>query len=553
MRATKRTLAPGIAAFAAASLVALLGLYASADEPTPPPPAPAGAVTLRLLGVNDFHGHLEPPHPGIGGAAWLAAHLDRATLPGRTIRVHAGDMVGASPLVSSWFHDEPSIEATNLMRFDVGTLGNHEFDEGGDEVLRLVHGGQRTGPDALKRDADGNLVNTSAPDFPGAAYPYVAANTVDRDGKLLLPPYRIVERAGVRVGFIGVTTQSTPHFLLPRFAERFRFTDISDAVNRWVPVLRDQGVEAIVVLAHAGAPGQTDDEASEQTGEIVDETRQMSDAVDVVVAGHSHTKLDMRVPNESGRGDKLVIQALSYGVAFDRVDLTIDRRSGDVIEKSGTVAPTPHADTPPEPAVEALVDGFAQRVAPLAKRIVGDTATPLTRADGSLADLAADAQRAFAHTDVALVNSGSMRADVDAGPIAYEELFEVQAYDHPVVRLDLTGRELTGFLAAGSPHVSGVSTDGATLADGRPVDPAATYSVAVNELFLAGWPEELRDRPTQKVGTEAEAIAWYVERLPRRFDIADRERLATAVSARAGVGSRSRAEAAVRRRALSPR
>jgi 5'-nucleotidase len=521
MRATNRTLAPGIAAFAAASLVALFGLYANADEPPSAPP-PTGTVTLRLLGVNDFHGHLEPPRPGLGGAAWLAAHLDRATLPGRTIRVHAGDMVGASPLISSWFHDEPSIEATNLMRFDVGTLGNHEFDEGGDEVLRLVHGGQRTGSEALERDADGRFVNTSAPDYRGAAYPYVAANTVDRDGSLLLPPYRIIERAGVRVGFIGVTTQSTPHFLLPRYAERFRFTDISDAVNRWVPVLRDQGVEAIVVLAHAGAPGQTDDEASEQTGEIVDEAREMSDAVDVVVAGHSHTKLDLRLPNASGHGDKLIIQALSYGVAFDRVDLTVDRRSGDVIEKSGTVAPTPHADTPPEPEVEALVDRYAQRVAPLAKRIVGETATPLTRASGALADLAADAQRAFAHTDVALVNSGSMRADVDAGPIAYEELFEAQAYDHPVVRLEVSGRELLGLIENGSPHVSGLRADGATLADGRRIDPAATYSVAVNALYLAGWPAVLRERSTRTVGTEVEATAWYVERLAHGRDSAER-------------------------------
>jgi 2',3'-cyclic-nucleotide 2'-phosphodiesterase (5'-nucleotidase family) len=516
-RFDRRLLAPGIAAFVAATLVALLGLYASADEPRSAPP-PTGTVKLRLLGVNDFHGHLEPPRPDVGGAAWLAAHLDRATLPGHTIRVHAGDMVGASPLVSSWFHDEPSIEATNLMRFDVGTLGNHEFDEGGDEVVRLVRGGQRSGPDAFKRDADDTLVNTSAPDYAGAAYPYVAANTVDRDGSLLLPPYRIVERAGVRVGFIGVTTQSTPHFLLPRYAERFRFTDISDAVNRWVPVLREQGVEAIVVLAHAGAPGQSDDEAGEQRGEIIDEAREMSDAVDVVVAGHSHTKLDLRLPNESGHGDKLIIQALSYGVAFDRVDLAVDRRSGDVIEKSGTVAPTPHADTPPEPEVEALVERYARRVAPLAKRIVGETATPLTRANGTLADLAADAQRAFAHTDVALVNSGSMRADVDAGPITYEELFEAQAYDHPVVGLDLTGRELIELIENGSPHVSGLSADGTALADGRSLDLDATYSVAVNALYLAGWPAALRDRPTRSAGTEVEATAWWVEHLAHRDD-----------------------------------
>ena len=172
-------LLPGLAAFTAAMLVALLGLYAQAGTPEPPPgnteprekESPRGVVDLRLLGVNDFHGHLEPPRPGIGGAAWLKSHLDRATLPGRTIRVHAGDMVGATPLISSWFHDEPTIEAANEIGFDVGTVGNHEFDEGGDELMRLLRGGRRTGPEALKPDVAGQLVNTSSPQFAGAAIP----------------------------------------------------------------------------------------------------------------------------------------------------------------------------------------------------------------------------------------------------------------------------------------------------------------------------------------------------------------------------------------------
>jgi 5'-nucleotidase len=313
-------LLPGLAAFAAAMVVALLGLYAQAGTPEPRGKGEPGhaVVRLRLLGVNDFHGHLEPPRPGIGGAAWLKAHLDRATLPGRTIRVHAGDMVGATPLVSSWFHDEPTIEAANEIGFDVGTVGNHEFDEGGDELMRLLHGGRRGGPEALKPDASGRLLNTSSPEFAGARFPYIAANTVDGDGELLLPPYEIVERAGVSVGFIGVTTRTTPTFLLERHAARFRFTDISDAVNRWVPELRRRGTEAIVVLAHAGGPTQDQSDAPGFAGEIVDEAREMSPAVDVVVAGHSHSRIHLRVPNTGGPGDKLIVEALSYGVAYDR-------------------------------------------------------------------------------------------------------------------------------------------------------------------------------------------------------------------------------------------
>ena len=116
----RRHLLPGVAAFTGALLVGLLGLNAGADEP--PSRAQERVVDLQLLGVNDFHGHLEPPEPGRGGAAWLGAHLARAARshPGRTITVHAGDMIGASPLVSSHFQDEPAIEATNMMGFDVG-------------------------------------------------------------------------------------------------------------------------------------------------------------------------------------------------------------------------------------------------------------------------------------------------------------------------------------------------------------------------------------------------------------------------------------------------
>src|SRR5215213_2026243 len=187
-RIERRHLLPGAATFGAALLVALLGLNAGASQPDQG--SRDGTVQVQLLGVNDFHGHLESPQPGLGGAAWLGAWLNRAATShaDTTIRVHAGDMVGASPLISSHFKDVPTIEATNLMGFDVGTLGNHEFDEGGEEMLGLVR---------------------------HAHYPYLAANTVDREtGKPILPPYEILERAGVKVGFIGVTTTDTPYFLL---------------------------------------------------------------------------------------------------------------------------------------------------------------------------------------------------------------------------------------------------------------------------------------------------------------------------------------------------
>lgn len=510
---TLRNLAPGIAAFATAILVALIGLAASADPPSGDGAVGEreGLVKLRLLGVNDLHGHLEPPRDGIGGAAWLDAHLDAATVPGRTIRVHAGDMVGASPLISSWFHDEPAIETTNQLGFDVGTVGNHEFDEGGDELLRLLRGGQRTGPGALKRDVGGRLVNTSSPDYAGAAYPYLAANTIDRDGEPLLPPYKVVGREGVRVGFIGVTTTSTPYFLLPRHARRFRFTDISDAVDRWVPELQRQGVEAIVVLAHSGASSEPGDHDS-AAGEIIDETGQMSSAVDVVIAGHSHSLLNLRVPNVDGDGDKLVVEALSYGVAYDRVDITVDRASGDIVDKAGAVPSTRHDAVTPDRATDELVRAYADRIAPLARRVVGRSDQSLTRANGRLGALAAAAQRELTGADVALVNPGSLRADLDAGPLLYEELFAVHPYDFPLVRSKLNGRVLSQLLAElriDAPN------PGVYVAGPARIDPDETYTVSTNEWMATGeaFPALRRaERVGRPVDSETEALVSYVEK-----------------------------------------
>ena len=395
----RRHLLPGAAAFTAMLLAALLGLNAVAGEPAAPAPRPAGTVELQVLGVNDFHGHLEPPAPGVGGAAWLSAHLARAARshPGRTITVHAGDMVGASPLLSSWFHDEPTIEATNRMGFDVGTVGNHEFDEGGAEMLRLLGGGRRT---------DGPRAFTSDPGWHGARYPYTAANTVERaSGRLVLPPYQVVERAGVRVGFIGVTTEDTPRWLLPEHREPYRFTDISDAVNRWSAELRRDGVEAIVVLAHSGAFQK----GARAAGEIVDETAEMDDAVDVVVAGHTHSELNLTVDG------KLVVESESYGAGYDRVTISVDRASGDVVAKSALLSPTRHGGISADPALARFVAAHAARVAPIGDRIVGRLSRDLD-ADG-LGELAADAQRAFTGADVAFVNPGNTRLPgLEGGP-----------------------------------------------------------------------------------------------------------------------------------------
>ena len=482
-RPTPRHLLPGAAAFAAALLVALLGFNAGADEPAPADPPDDGPVELQLLGVNDFHGHLEPPEPGLGGAAWLGAHLNQAARshPDRTIRVHAGDMIGASPFISSHFHDEPTIEATNMMDFDVGAVGNHEFDEGGDELLRVLQ---------------------------GSRYPWLAANTVDPEsGATLLPPYQVIERAGVRVGFIGVTTDDTPTWLLPEFKRDHRFLDISDTVNRWVPELRARGVEAIVVLAHSGAfqKGVVREGAGwpaperphSAAGEIADETAQMDDAVDVVVAGHTHSQLNLTVDG------KLVVESFAYGTGYDRVRISVDRVTGDVVAKSAVLATTTHAGTAPDPELASFVAGYASRVAPLGDRVVGELDEELD--SDALGELVADAQRAYAGADVAFVNGGNTRRPgMDAGEVTYAEAFLVHVYEHPIVRMTMRGRDVLAVWRSRGPvdlYESGLGS----------VRPEGTYTVAANAVLAVGkrFGAFGRGWGAERVGTDLEAlVAW---------------------------------------------
>lgn len=518
----------GLAAFVSSTaFAAVLGITAPAQAPVesaaPAPATTSGdSVELQLLGVNDLHGRLESPKAlrraaggppvGIGGAAALDAHLDRAerSHPGRTIRVHAGDMVGASPLLSSHFHDEPTVRAMNLMEFDVGTLGNHEFDEGGNELTRLLRGGQRSDGRQFKRNAGGRAENTSAPDFEGVNFPYIAANTVDREGGLRLPPTRVIERAGVKVGFIGVTTTATPHHVLDEHTRRFDWLDISDTVNSHVPELRRRGVEAIVVLAHSGAY-HADGDSGAAAGEIVDEAREMTGAVDVVIAGHTHSQLNTRVPNTEGVGEKLVVEAQSYGAAFDRVRMRVDRRSGHVTAKGADTPTTWHDEVVADPAVAALVARYRGALGGLGERAVGRLAEGLKRGS-SLSDAAALAQRRLARADVAFVEGGNSRGSLSTGIVTYDEVFEASSYEHQVMRMEMTGAGIRRVLEQqweaepDAPlHMAGL--------DEAALDDEATYVVAANALLMDQYQfPAFREfgRDVRPVGTDLEALEGWM-------------------------------------------
>jgi 5'-nucleotidase len=500
---------PRIAVAFAATAAALLSATRAprvAAETTVRPAAPGSAplrpadpepVHVRILGINDLHGHLDPTSVGgrqAGGVAWLSSWLDRYSADGTpTIRVSAGDAVGASPLISAHFRDEPTVEALNAMHFDVATVGNHDFDEGRDEMLRLASGG------------DGS---------PGAAFPYIGANTLDAaTGKPFLPPYEVLERGGVKIGFIGVTTPASGRWLLPRYADQLRFADISDTVNRYADELEAQGVHAIVVLAHSGGAQETGDQAR---GEIVDEARQMTDAVDVVIAGHTHTLMDLRV------GHKIVTQAISYGTAFDDVDLQIDPRSDEVVASQAQVVQTWHDGVTPDPALTALVDRWRARLGGLGDRHVADLAAPITRIGGAggqspLGTLVAESERAAAHADIAFVPPDWIRADLPAGPVTYSDVFDVQPFGNDIVRMDMKGSDLREVLAEqeapGHPILqqSGLPST---------IDIGKTYSVAASE-FLADGGEDFapfrRGTDRSTAGKDVDALADYLARREAAF------------------------------------
>src|SRR3954470_14025459 len=304
----------------------------SARDDAPP------AVEVQLLALNDFHGNLEPPSGSsrriggveAGGVEFLATQLrllaEEAARPD-TITVAAGDLIGASPLLSAAFHDEPTAEALGLAGLDLASVGNHEFDDGPDELLRIQHGGchPRTG--------------CADPDHPyaGAGFGYLSANAfVSATGEPLLPPYAIRDVGGVRVGFIGMTLGDTPHFVTPSGVAGMDFGNEVGIGNRYAAQLQAQGVETIVVLLHDGGAQHVEDggtggginDCTDLRGPIVPIAEGLSDAVDVVVSGHTHQAYTCVVDG------KVVTSAGSDGILLTDIDLWVDPGDGDVVGAS---------------------------------------------------------------------------------------------------------------------------------------------------------------------------------------------------------------------------
>jgi 5'-nucleotidase len=521
-----------------------------ADSGRPAAPADGGTVRLRLLALNDFHGALSSRtvrgRPA-GGAAVLATYLTRraaeAEAEGATaLLVHAGDMIGGSPLNSALLQDEPTVRALDAMGMAFGAAGNHEFDEGLDELLRLQQGGchPKTEP------ATGC--------FEGARFRWLAANVVRAGSdRLVLPPYVVVEAGGIPVGFIGVVLAGTPAIQTPRGVAGLKFLDEAETVNRYVAELAGQGVRAIVVLIHQGGSGSLDGTAPIE-GPIVDVVRRFHPQVDLVVSGHTHRGY---VGWLRGR---LITQAYANGTAFADIDLVLDRRSRDVVASRAEVVTAfhqpdpgnPASAVPPDRAVAAIVARANALVAKVAGRVVGTAAAPISRArspagESALGNLIADAQRAKTGTQVAFTNPGGIRDDVRAGTVTYGDLFAVQPFGNALVTMTLGGDQLARLLEQqwrpgpdGSVFVRVLQLSGLRytwnarrppgrkvvdlrLSDGRPIDPAASYTVAVNSFLADGGDgfQVLREATSRRVGAgDLEALVEFITRLPQPFTAA---------------------------------
>lgn len=528
-----------------------------------PPLLPPPTVRVKILGFNDFHGHLSTElHDGrpLGGAAVLAAYLRETakTAPERTFIVHAGDFVGASPPNSGLLQDEPAVGFLNALTDErctderrerecpvIGTLGNHEFDEGKAELLRLLRGGNSvTGP--FLEDP-----------WRGARYDVICANVIDDATHApLFRPYALRQVDGVPIAFIGAALRSAPSILSPSAAEGLTFTDEADAVNAVVRELAPRGVHAFVVQIHQGDvqpryEGPTLPSAPPPAGALDEIVSRLDDDVDLVVSGHTHRFTNARIPTHGGK-EVLVVQALAYGVAYDDVDLLLDRESGDVIASTATIVPAFADEGPgrePDPSVAALVARADARVAPVVHDVVGTAAAAVTRdatpaGESALGDLVAEAARAAVRADFGLTNAGGLRADLPAGKVTRGDLLAAQPFANRVVAVTLSGVEFTALLeqqwGAGQPSEGrmlqiagfGYTWDSHAPAGHRIVevhdakhrrlDAKKRYRVAVSS-FLAdggdGFSVLGARRAEHATGdpSDADAIATFVKALPQPF------------------------------------
>ena len=451
--------------------------------------------------------------------------------------VSAGDLIGGSPLISALFHDEPTILAMNLMGLDFNGVGNHEFDEGPAELSRMRQGGSHPNTD-----------DTDDETFKGADFQFLAANVVDdRTGDTLFPPYGIRDFQGIKVAFIGMTLQGTPGIVARNGVTGLTFLDEAETVNALVPQLREQGIEALVVLVHEGgfSDGGMNDCGAGLEGPIAKVVARLDPAVDLVIAGHTNDEFVCEI------GGKWVTMADNAGRLFTVIDATLGRDTGDLTILSARNHPNSRGGVTPVPALTDLIDKYDRLSAPKANAVVGVVSADITRqqneaGESALGDVLADAHLAATrdaragNAVVAFMNPGGIRDNIrfaSSGPeadgeLTYGEAFAVHPFGNSLVTMTLTGAQIdalleqqfdegdTGYgnmlqISAGfsyawdavAPVGSKVKESNIAI-DGVVIEPSGHYRVTVNSYLAGGGSGfSVLEKGTERTGGEIDLDA----------------------------------------------
>ena len=506
---------------AGAALATLLACGTAAAAP------PAAPFTVKIIGFNDYHGNLQSPgtfgvntlvpaanRPAVGGAEFMAAYVKRmkAANPLNVV-VGAGDFIGATPLVSALFFDEPAVETLNKIGLEFNAVGNHEFDKGKEELRRLQNGGCKIAAGLPDPNSCKGFGSAAPGSFDGARFKWLSANVIDTaTGQPLLAPYGIKTFNGVRVAFIGMTLQATPTIVTPTGVAGLSFRDEASTVNALVPRLKAMGIESIVVLVHQGGFQNTLTGVSNQpitsdingcTGDLknADGTdsdiralvKQLDNAVDLVISGHTHaayncsaSTVDVRgaslatatytpratgVPNKANRLVP-VTSSSAFGRVLTEVDVTINPVTRDITAVNARNVLVDRtdaaivADIAANPAVKNVVDAYSVAVSPLASAVIGTIVSAVnnTTDDGGMRPagaLIADAQlqatqpAGVGNAVIAFMNPGGVRDQgfVDyVAPVVYPydvtygDAFRVQPFGNSLVTMTLTAQQIKNLL-----------------------------------------------------------------------------------------------------------
>ena len=532
---------PRVRIAAAGALVLAAALSIPAASATAGPSAPPGQsaqVPIQLLSFNDYHGHLEATDPALprkwdpsqsptGGVEYLSATIKalRAEVgDSNSLTVAAGDLIGGSPFLSGMFHDEPSVESLETLGLDVSSVGNHEFDEGSAELLRMQHGGCHP--------EDGCYFPEQP--YDGASFTWLAANVVKKsNGKPLLAPVAVRAVKGVQIGFIGMTLEATPTLVNPAGVASVDFKDEIETANAQAAALKKRGVNTIVVLIHEGGVNPSGiNSCTGVSNPILAIAQGITHDVDAIITGHTHEPYICQIP-DAGGVPRLVTSAASYGQVVTETTLVVDKATGEV-DRSASVAENHLVlrSIGKDPAETAVIAKWNTLAAPMAARIVGSHVEDiLGDSNGNrgietpMADLVADAwlygtaSAANGGAQIAFQNVGGTRASFrvnstpngeQPGQITYAEAYTVVPFSNVMVTIDLTGDQLRQaleqqfvptrgrqYLALGvsagfsyawdalAPQGSKVVPGSMTL-NGVPMLPTATYRVALPNFLADG-------------------------------------------------------------------